>query len=612
MLRNTSLLCFLNLCLFADSGLISESMLYQAEHISKKYALDLATAPPPSCLPEPDGCLPNASAWMTIDLSTIAVPQGKTALQVVGDENYLDALKQLGIQAIRLMGLKTGGAHRIAMTIDPRVGTAAEWEILARRANKKGLTLVGDSLGSSTGLGADFQLALKNVQDYPSLYHLIEIDSSDWNLLPPIPQGNLVTNIPWLTLQDLFKKGYVPQEFSSFVKETSWNATDKIPGDDGKVRRWIYLKEGRFNPVVNWLGSSFAGMRLAAADALHSAYELGQQILTLDVNTPPNARNTLSLWARKMGVYSVQETEGNFESLQAVSSDFMMDTVTRPALLHALIAEDAEVLRLTYRLFLEYGVDTKRLVHALQPFDRFACDWSLWLNSPDKKYRYYEEQLTADALKRLLLQEDLLRLGSCQKDALPLSTWAGYCIGALQIQDFEEQKDKVARAHLLLAFFYAMQPGAFSLSLSDLLGVLPRSPGPLNLLGPTESTLYASLPLQLKNSRSFASGIQKILSVRQDRGLESSELIAVPQTPHRNVLVLLYRQKGTKFLQLLAINFGRKETQETVEMSAFRQTTAIDLMSGLAEPKPLDSGSYLLKLPPLSGKIVLFQPKYYN
>lgn len=605
MLKEVILLSFCTVSLYA------ESMLNQAQLISKKYTLELATAPPPSLLPQPEGCLSAAAAWITIDLNAIAVPEGKTALQVVGDETYLEALKQLGIQGVQLIGLK-GGSHRISLHIDPRMGTLADWEALTIRANKKGMALIGDSLGNATGLGADFHLALKNVSDYPGLYHLIEIDKSDWNLLPPVPQGDLVANIPWLTLQDLYKKGYVPQEFSSFVKETSWNATNKIPGDDGQVRRWIYLKQDRANPVVDWLDSSFAALRLASADALHSVYELSQQMISIDANTPLNARDTLALWARKLGAFSIQETDGNFESLENVSSDLMVDTVTRPALLHALIAEDAEVLRLTYRLFLERGLDTKRLVHMLQPFDRFACDWSLWLNSPDKKFRYYEEQMTGDALKRLLLKEDLVRLAEPRTDKLPLSTWAGYCIGALQLQDFEEQKDLVARAHLLLAFFYAMQPGAFSLSLSDLLGALPQSKGPLNLLGPTESTLYPSLLLQLKSARSFATGIQKILSVRQDRGLESSELIGVPQTPHRNVLVLLYRQKGTQFLQLLAINFGRKEAQETIEIPALRQTTAIDLMSGRAEAKPLDSASYLLSLPPLSGKIVLFQPKNYN
>ncbi len=612
MLKRASLLCFAAISVYADSDTISESMLYQANLLSKKYTLDLSILPPPPASPQPQECLPFASCWMTIDLASVAVPAGKTALQVVGDEAYLGALKALGIQAIRLVGLKEGGAHRIGLQIDPRFGTSADWEALVQTAERQSISLIGDILGNSTGLGVDFNLALQNVADYPGLYHLVEIDSSDWNLLPILPQGNLVTNIPWLSLQDLYKKGYVPEQFTSYVKESHWNATSKVAGQDGKMRRWIYLKEEKASPVVGWLGSSFAAMRLAAADVLHSTYELGQRIVTLDVDTPLNAQSTLSLWTRKLGAFSMQETEGSFEALENTSSDFLADTVTRPALLHALIAEDAEVLRFTYRLLLERGVDTRRLVHMLQPFDRFTCDWSLWLNTPNKKYLYYDEQLTGDALKRLLLKEDLVRLKQPTGENLPLSTWAGYCIGALQIDDFTTQQEKISGAHQLLAFFYAMQPGAFSVSLSDILGALPSSQDPLDLLGPNESTLYPCLPLQLKTPRSFGAGLQRMLSVRRDRAIESAELIGVPNTPHRNVLILLYRQKGTQYLQLLAINFGRKRAQEVIEMSTLRQTTAIDLMSGLAEPKPLDSASYLLDLPPLSGKIVLFQPKYYN
>jgi trehalose synthase len=603
--------CLASLSFSPDTDLVQESMLYRADQLSKKYALELAMTPPPLTSPQPEAGLQIASSWLAIDVPSVATADGKTALQVLGENSYLEALRLLGVQGLYLTGLKKGGTDQISLHIDPQLGSQKDWDVLSERAMKKGLSLVGESLGAATGLGADFQLALQNVQDYPNLYHLIEIDPSDWQLLPPIPQGDFFANVPWLTLQDLHKKGYVPEQFDAYKKQTNWNCTTKILGQDGKSRRWIYLKKEKNSPVVDWLGSSFAAMRLTAADALHAVYELGQQGIAFSAEMPANARDTLALWTRKLGAFSVQETVGGFTALDGVSADFVVDTLTRPALLHALIAEDAEILRLTYRLFLEQGIDTKRLVHMLQPFDRFACDWSLWLNSPDKVYRYYEEQVTAAALKRLLLKEDLVRLGQPVGEKLPLSTWAGYCMSALNIEDFEEQQEKISAAHLLLAFFYGMQPGIFSVSLSDLLGALPNSQGPLNLFGPNESTLYPSLPLQLKNSRSFATGLNQILTVRKDRGLPHAELISVLPTPHRGTLLLLYRQKGTQFLQLLAMNFSRTPVQEALELPQLRQTTAIDLLTSLAETKPIDSAYYLCNLPPLSGKIILFQPKYY-
>jgi hypothetical protein len=157
-----------------------------------------------------------------------------------------------------------------------------------------------------------------------------------------------------------------------------------------------------------------------------------------------------------------------------------------------------------------------------------------------------------------------------------------------------------------------MQPGAFSFSESDLVGALPDHPTGLYLMEPNEKTLYSCLPIQMRSSSSFASKLRTILRVRKDNGLESSELMEVPQTPHPGVLIFILRQQGTGFAELLAVNFGKEMAGEKIEMPIFRNTNAVDLMTGVSENKPFESDTYLLNLPPLSGKIVLFQPKYYE
>jgi hypothetical protein len=77
-------------------------------------------------------------------------------------------------------------------------------------------------------------------------------------------------------------------------------------------------------------------------------------------------------------------------------------------------------------------------------------------------------------------------------------------------------------------------------------------------------------------------------------------------------MILAHCIKEGNRLQLLAINFGRTPARQTLEMPSIRKTTAIDLMTGLAEKKPLDSATLHLDLPPLTGKVILFQPKYYD
>lgn len=583
----------------AEGGqLETRSMLGQADCIAKKYHLEIAKAPPPLLSPQPQSCLSTASVWFTIDLNEICAP----AFQTLSEEELWDNLREIGIQGVYLKGLKKGGEFRTGINLDPRWGDS--WSELATLLQKKGIALIGDSLGRSTGLSADFWLALKNVGDYPSLYHLVEIEKRDWKWLPQIGPSQFTANIPWLTLQELHKKGYVPEQFTPYVKESCWNATSPVKCADGKVRRWIYLKERERDPVIDWLNPSFAGCRIAAADLLDSVFNLGQKIVRLDGAIRPNAKETLSLWARKLGNYSVLEASGGIDTLKQAPTDLVTDTLTRPALLHALIAEDAEALKLMYRLFLEEEIESKRLVHVLQPFDQFTCDWTELLLHPKKRFQYYEEILTGEALRMRLLKEDVLRVG--EKNP---STWPYFCMAALGVKDFEKRREDIAELHLLLAFFYAMQPGVFSFSVSDLLGTVTQQT--VRLMQPNEHTLYASLPGQMKNGKSFAMHLKKIFAVRRENGIESGELTSVPETTHRGLMILIHRLRNG-MTQLLAVNFGRTPAQQTLEMPAIRQTTAIDLMTGLAEKKPLDSSTIHLHLPPLSGKIILFQTKYYD
>src|SRR5690606_14624500 len=132
---------------------------------------------------------------------------------------------------------------------------------------------------------------------------------------------------------------------------------------------------------------------------------------------------------------------------------------------------------------------------------------------------------------------------------------------------------EMARLHLLLAFFYAMQPGVFSFSMADLLGM--TEPVGVDPMAPNEKSLYGSLPSQMKNSCSFANELKKILSVRTDSGIENGELIAIPDTHQRGLILLLHRLKGSRMLQLTAVNFSQMSVQETLDLPSIRQTTAI-------------------------------------
>ncbi len=597
----------LPLSLAADA----QPMLCQAEQVSKQYASEIAKAPPPSPIPQTAQCLTLAPNWFTIDLKEIAPACEGSVFQALQSEFLWDALKEMGVRAVRMLGLKQGGAERTGFALDLKWGTDAEWTDLACLLQKKGLVLIGDCVGAATGIGPDFSLALKNVGDYPGLYRMVEIDKNDWKLLPPVPKDQTFANIPWLMLQELAKRGYVPEKQSPFTKTSDWNATPRVDCADGKARRWIYLKQGSSNPVLDWLDPSYASFRLAAGDCLDSFYRLGQKILCMDGSIGPFAQETMSLSLRRMGAFSVQSAAGGLLSFAQAAGDLLFDNLTQTALLHALLTRDAEALRLAYRLFLDAGVQPKRLVHTLQPLDQFSAEWTELLLHPKKRLRYYEETLTADVLRKRLLKEDVLRLGEGKTDRLPLSTWPGYCAASLNEKDFQKSRDQIEELHLLLAFFYAMQPGAFSFSVSDLLGALPNPNQPYDLLGCNETTLYPSFPIQLKNTYSFASGLKRILSARMEWNIANGELLEVLPTCSPGAIVLVHRLPSMGKIHLLGVNFTSAPAQEVIERSEFRQTSAINIMNGMLECKPFDSSAFLLNLPPLSAKSIVFQPKIY-
>jgi hypothetical protein len=569
-----------------------DSLLSQADAISQKYSLEIAKTAPPTFSPNPCQALKRASIWFTLDLSKITAP----AFDTLNSKRLWDILSEMGVQGVHLENLKQGGAFRNGIAIDPKWGSG--WEEISSLLDKKELVLIGDSFGNATGLSLDFAMSLKNVEGYRGLYHLVEIEKRDWPLLPCTPKG--FANVPWLALQTLHKKGYVPEQFAPYVKESSWNATGQIQCVDGKVRRWIYLKENKEDPVINWLGSSFAGCRIATSDLLDSVKNLGQKIIQINGEIERGASEMLTLEVRKVGGFSVLKTNGGLGHWQKAKTDLIIDHLTRPALLHALIAQDAEVLKLMYRLFLEENIPNERLVHILQPYSHFSCDYAIFAENAKKKFQYYEEILTGDALKNRLLKEDAATIAGPD----PV-TWPSLC------QKRVGSSDKALMdVHLLLALFYAMQPGVFSFSVSDLLGLTADEI--INPMVPNENSLYGSLPSQMKNSCSFANRLKEILMTRMSCNIESAELFDVPDTNQKGLLILLYRLKGSFMTQMLAVNFSSATVRQTIDLPALSQTSAINLMTGLCEKKALNATAFQLELPPLSGKVILFQSKYLD
>src|ERR1051326_3210660 len=91
----------------------------------------------------------------------------------------------------------------------------------------------GDVVPGHTGTGADFQLALMNYGDYPSLYHMIEIPQQDWNLLPPPAPGTDYINLKKDQAEVLAQRGYIDGNFDEimfYVPGNRWRSPSNSPG----------------------------------------------------------------------------------------------------------------------------------------------------------------------------------------------------------------------------------------------------------------------------------------------------------------------------------------------------------------------------------------------
>ena len=279
--------------------LIEQSMLNAARQRAKLYSGQGRLWQRPFAQARPRDASAIASVWFTAYPASIITRQGGTVLEALGDEALWHALSEIGIQGIHNGPLKTSGGlqgrqrtpsidgnfDRISFGIDPDLGTDAQLLNLSRIAAAHNAVLIDDVIPSHTGKGADFRLAEMAYEDYPGLYHMVEIREEDWHLLPDIPAGRDAVNLMPEVVDVLKDKHYIVGQlqrvifFEPGVKETDWSATAIVQGVDGKARRWVYLhyfKEGQ--PSLNWLDPSFAAQQMIIGDALHAIDVMGAYV----------------------------------------------------------------------------------------------------------------------------------------------------------------------------------------------------------------------------------------------------------------------------------------------------------------------------------------------
>ncbi len=551
-----------------------------------------------------------------------------------------------------------GHFDRISTQIDPAFGTEDEFRQMCGTANWYGGTILDDIVPGHTGKGADFfRLAEMKYADYPGIYHMIDIDPLDWEHLPDVPHGRDSVNVDAATEEWLDKAGYIIGRlqrvifYAEGIKETNWSVTRPVVGIDGIERRWVYLhyfKEGG-QPSINWLDPSFAGMRLVIGDALHSLTDLGGSGgLRLDANGFLGAEKTsggedgvgwseghplsqaanqfIGSMVRKLGGFTFQELNLTIDDIKETSgtgADLSYDFVNRPAYHHALATADTEFLRLTLRTAIELGVDPASLVHALQNHDELTYELVHWSNGhKDDIYTYKGQEITGETLGERVRADltDALtgpaapynRVFTTNGIACTTATVIAATLGYRDLDDIDDDIDRIRRAHLLLAMFNALQPGGvFALSGWDLCGMLTLPSAEVadllhggdtrwihraahDLMGvnpaatksnaggmPRGRSLYGSIPEQLADDTSFLRQLQAILRVRAHYGIATSRQVDIPEVSHRGMLVMVHQLDAPEQYQLTVLNFANEDIAGTVRSKTLPPgATVRDMFTG--------------------------------
>lgn len=626
-----------------------ESMLNDAKVIARQFSGQGSMFQNPFARPDPRAAIETASVWFTAyPISVIGRP-GRSFLATLGDPELWGAFQRIGIQGLHTGPVKRAGGirgwsptpsvdghfDRISTQIDPAFGTEAEFRTMCEVAGDHGGTIIDDIVPGHTGKGADFRLAEMKVENYPGIYHMVEIEPADWHLLPEVPEGRDSTNIDVETEDQLGKAGYIIGKLQRVifhepgVKDTNWSTTAPVVGPDDVERRWVYLhyfKQGQ--PSINWLDPSFAGVRMVIGDALHSLTDLGSGALRLDANgflgveksavglpawseghpLSEAANQLIASMVRKVGGFTFQELNLTIDDIRITSeagADLSYDFINRPAYQHALAMADTEFLRLTLNTSLTLGVNPVQLVHALQNHDELTYELVHFAtNHRDDLYSYHGEEITGGDLA------DTIRADLCDRltgEAAPYNqifstngiasttgTVIAAALGYTRIDDLSHQQiGKIKQAHLLLAMFNALQPGVFSLSGWDLLGMLTLDPekiAPLlatgdtrwihrsayDLMGfepesdqpragmPKAVSMYGPLPQQLKDQWSFVSQLQRILELRNRYGIATSTQVDVPEVSNKAMLVMVHQLSNPLEHQVTVLNFGSEPIVGTI------------------------------------------------
>jgi len=186
--------------------------------------------------------------------------------------------------------------------------------------------------------------------------------------------------------------------------------------------------------------------------------------------------------------------------------------------------------------------------------------------------------------------------------------------------------------------FNALQPGVFSLSGWDLLGMLTLDPEKIepllvtgdtrwihrsayDLMGfqpeskqprvgmPKAVSMYGPLPEQLKDESSFVSQLGRILGLRERYGIATSTQVDVPEVSNRAMLVMVHRLFNPLEHQVTVLNFGTEPIVGTINSTHLDPgSVVVDMFTDEVAGEVDDLHSFSIALDGHQGRSLFVSP----
>lgn len=571
----------------------------------------------------PEMLIRGSAVWLQLSPQTFVTSAGQPLLRELGQPATLNMWKAMGLGGVMVEhALESGRAwfpDRAASILDDDatslnfaadVGTDADWAALMNLYLNNGLQLGLDLPGLATGGGPDFTLATSAVRDWPGAYLMLEIPRSRWSMLPDVPSGAQGMALAQETVSALAAETLLPfpleRDTQHLAAAPSWAATGEVRGHDGNLRRWVYrFDETPARPVLLWDDPSGAARRLLAAAVIQQTglrrtplirlhTSAGQGLRLAETSSGASRQQSaddspltvLARDVRRYGGWSLADEPLPLTALEK-GPDFLLDTVTWPALEWGVLKGDARPLGLALEASIRQKVDQRRL-------------WRPLSQTRPADLRPFGGTVIRTSLPALAAS----RLGKSSSSP-------------------GNDGSQVQALHVLALRIRGSLPGLLVLSGADIMG-MPEAAEKLTAWGwgagsssargvARGAALYPAPLLQTTQAGSFVQEVRQMADLRAAYRLAEGEVRQLLPTGNPAVLAWIATVPGhaqtsasTTGLLLTVANFSDTVQQLSLTLPGDAHGDGKELSATSSAPPQREGRLFRLELAPFACRLVLF------